>query len=98
MDWEASLQPHQRDLRELMIRTSKRVMRHIVDNEASLDDIAEMYAQDGEYVLSTLIKRHDTDYEDVFQGMESTKGKLRKELQRAAKQMAKDRERVAAIA
>ena len=98
MEWEASLQPHQRDLHELMIRTSKRVMRHIVDNEASLDDIAEMYAQDGEHVLSTLIKRHDTDYEDVFQGMESTKGKLRKELQRAAKQMAKDRERVDAIA
>ncbi|KAI4928809.1 hypothetical protein J4E85_005430 [Alternaria conjuncta] len=98
MDWEASLQPHQRDLHELMIRTSKRVMRHIINNEASLDDIAEMYAQDGEHVLSTLIKRHDTDYEDVFQGMESTKGKLRKELQRAAKQMAKDRESVATIA
>ncbi|KAI4918321.1 hypothetical protein J4E90_002705 [Alternaria incomplexa] len=98
MDWEASLQPHQRDLHELMIRTSKRVMQHIVGNETSVDDIAEMYAQDGEHVLSTLIKRHDTDYEDVFQGMESTKGKLRKELQRAAKQMAKDRERVAAIA
>ncbi|KAI4935685.1 uncharacterized protein J4E92_002976 [Alternaria infectoria] len=98
MDWEASLQPHQRDLHELMIRTSKRVMQHIVGNETSVDDIAEMYAQDGEHVLSTLIKRHDTDYEDVFQGMESTKGKLRKELQRAAKQMAKDRERVDAIA
>ncbi|KAI4679128.1 uncharacterized protein J4E88_006421 [Alternaria novae-zelandiae] len=98
MDWEASLQPHQRDLHELMIRTSKRVVQHIVCNETSVDDIAEMYAQDGEHVLSTLIKRHDTDYEDVFQGMESTKGELRKELQRAAKQMAKDRERVATIA
>ncbi|KAI4951172.1 hypothetical protein J4E91_003878 [Alternaria rosae] len=98
MDWEASLQPHQRDLHELMIRTSKRVMRHIVDNETSVDDIAEMYAQDGEHVLSTLIQRRNTDYEHVFQGMESTKGSLRKELERAAKQMAKDRERVGAIA
>jgi hypothetical protein len=98
MEWEASLQPHQRDLHELMIRTSKRVMRHIVNNETSVDDIAEMYAQDGEHVVSTLIQRHDTDYEHVFQGMESTKGNLQKELERAAKQMAKDRRRIITIA
>jgi hypothetical protein len=98
MEWEASLQPHQRGLHDLMIRTSKRVMRHIIDNETSVDDIAETYAQDGEHVLSTLIQRHDTDYDHVFQGMESTKTTLRKDLERAARQMAKDRKRVGAIA
>jgi hypothetical protein len=98
MEWEASLQPHQRDLHELMIRTSKRVMRHITDNETSVTDIAEMYAQDGEHVLNTLLQLHKTDHMHVFQGMESTKVSLRKDLERAAKQMAKERRRVNTIA
>ncbi|KAG9196403.1 hypothetical protein G6011_01524 [Alternaria panax] len=98
MQWKASLQPYQRNLNELLIRTSKRVMRHIVDNETSVTDIAEMYAQDGEHVLSTLIRRHDIDYMHVFQEMENTKANLRKELERAAKQMAKDKRRVSSIA
>jgi hypothetical protein len=72
-------------------------MRHIVDNETSVTDIAETYAQDGEHMLNTLIHRHDIDHERVFRGMESTKAGLRKELERAAKQMAKDRKRVGAI-
>ncbi|CAN9427747.1 unnamed protein product [Alternaria alternata] len=96
--WEASLQPHQRNLNEVLIRTSKRVMLHIVNNETSVTDIAEMYAKDGDHVLNTLIQRHDTDHTQVFQEMENTKASLRKELERSAKQMAKDRRRFSTIA
>jgi hypothetical protein len=98
IQWEASLQPHQRNLNEVLIRTSKRVMRHIVNNETSVTDIAEMYAKDGDHVLNTLIQRHDTDHTQVFQEMENTKASLRKELERSAKQMAKDRRRFSTIA
>lgn len=98
IQWEASLQPHQRNLNEVLIRTSKRVMRHIVNNETSVTDIVEMYAKDGDHLLNTLIQRHDTDHTQVFEEMENTKTNLRGELERAAKQMAKDRKRFSTIA
>ncbi|KAL1793296.1 hypothetical protein ACET3X_008278 [Alternaria dauci] len=97
LQWEASLQAHQRDLNKLLMRTLKRVMRHIVDSETSVTDIAEMYAQDGDHVLSALIQRHDTDHTHIFQDMENMKAGLRKELESAAKQMAKDRRRLSTI-
>ncbi|CAN9416534.1 unnamed protein product [Alternaria alternata] len=98
IQWEASLQPHQRNLNEVLIRTSKRVMRHIVNNETSVTDIAEMYAKDGDHLINTLIQRHDTDHTQVFEEMENTKTNLRGELERAAKQMAKNRKRFSTIA
>ncbi|OWY48080.1 hypothetical protein AALT_g10525 [Alternaria alternata] len=98
IQWEASLQPHQRNLNEVLIRTSKRVMRHIVNNETGVTDIAEMYAKDGDHLLNTLVQRHDTDHTQIFEEMENTKTNLRGELERAAKQMVKDRRRFSTIA
>jgi hypothetical protein len=98
MEWETSLQPHQRALHDLLLRTSKRVMRHIVDNETGVTDIAETFAKDGEHVLNSLLQRHDGDYDAVFQDMESKKKGLRGELERAAKQMAEERQRVNVLA
>jgi hypothetical protein len=82
----------------VLIRTSKRVMRHIVNNETSVTDIVEMYAKDGDHLLNTLIQRHNTDHTQVFEEMENMKTNLRGELERAAKQMAKDRKRFSTIA
>jgi hypothetical protein len=97
MEWEASLQPHQRALHDLLLRTSKRVMRHIVDNETGVTDIAETFARDGEHVLNSLLQRYDGDYDDVFQGMEGKKKDLQRELERAVKQMADERRGINAL-
>ncbi|RAR06305.1 hypothetical protein DDE83_007004 [Stemphylium lycopersici] len=98
MDWEASLEPHQRSLHELLIRTSKRVMRHIVDAEASINGIAGIFSSDGEHVLSSLMQRHAGDYERVFRGMESKREGLQMELERATKHLVDERERLNAMA
>jgi hypothetical protein len=97
MEWEASLQPHQRALHDLLLRTSKRVMRHIVDNETGVTGIAETFAKDGEHVLDSLLQRHDSDYNNVFQDMKGKKKILQRELERAAKQMADERRRINAM-
>jgi hypothetical protein len=97
MEWEASLQPHQRALHDLLLRTSKQVMCHIIDNETGVTDIADTFAEDGEHVLNSLLQRHDGDYDDVFQDMESKKKGLQRELERATKQMEDERERVHAM-
>lgn len=86
--WEKSLQPHQRSLHDVLISTSKRVVRHIVDSETGLDDIAETFATDGECILESLLSQHDDDYKHVFADMESKRGALRKELEYAIERMA----------
>ncbi|CAO2648982.1 Nn.00g099310.m01.CDS01 [Neocucurbitaria sp. VM-36] len=97
MDWEASLQPHQRAIHDLLIRTSKRVLRHIVDSETAVTDIAEIFARDGSHVLDTLRQRHHSDYDRIFQDMENKMKSLRRELERAAKDLSKERRRVSAV-
>jgi hypothetical protein len=97
MEWEANLQPHQRALHELLVRISKRVMRHIVDNETAVTDIAQIFARDGEHILNSLLQRHDSDYGIVFSNMVNKKKDLEKELEHAAKHIAIERIRVNAI-
>ncbi|KAF5850456.1 hypothetical protein GGP41_002679 [Bipolaris sorokiniana] len=92
--WEKSLEPHQRSLHDVLISTSKRVVRHIVDSETGLDGIAETFATDGECILESLLSRHDDDYKHVFTDMESKRGALRKELEYAIKRMAGERKRI----
>ncbi|KAF1829767.1 hypothetical protein BDW02DRAFT_573689 [Decorospora gaudefroyi] len=97
MEWEESLQPHQRALHDLLVRTSKRVVRHIVENETGVADIAQTFAVDGEHVLKSLLERHDVDYDRVFRDLESKKKRLQGELEYVAKQMAKERRRASAM-
>ncbi|KAJ4370538.1 hypothetical protein N0V83_005059 [Neocucurbitaria cava] len=97
MEWEASLQPHQRAIHDLLIRTSKRVLRHIVDSETAVTDIADIFARDGAHILTTLQQRHDSDYHHVFQDMAVKMEGLKRELERAAKDLLTERRRVSAI-
>jgi hypothetical protein len=97
MEWEANLQPHRRALHELLVRTSKRVMRHIVNNETAVTDIAQTFARDGEHILNSLLLKHDSDYGLVFSNMVIKKNDLQKELEHAAKQITIERIRVNAI-
>ncbi|KAF1945417.1 hypothetical protein EJ02DRAFT_42580 [Clathrospora elynae] len=98
MEWEANLQPHQRALHDLLIRTTKRVVRYIIDNETAVTDIVEIFARDGEHVLNSLVQRQGDDYNHVFEDLEGKRKGLRKELEIAAKQMAKEKQRVIAMA
>ncbi|KAI8935768.1 hypothetical protein NX059_007288 [Plenodomus lindquistii] len=97
LEWEASLNPHQRALHDLLIRTSKRVLRHVVDNEAAVTDIAEIFERDGEHVLRSLLERHDGDYEHVFDELDVEGKRLQNELQDVAEHLAKQRKRIRAI-
>ncbi|KAH7391857.1 hypothetical protein BKA66DRAFT_525520 [Pyrenochaeta sp. MPI-SDFR-AT-0127] len=97
IEWKASLQPHQCALHDLLLRTSKRVLRHIVDNETAVTDVAEVFARDGEHLLESLLKRHDREYDIVFQDMENKMKGLKRDLETSIKQLTKERRRLKAI-
>ncbi|KAF2854794.1 hypothetical protein T440DRAFT_464932 [Plenodomus tracheiphilus IPT5] len=94
LEWEASLNPHQRALHDLLIRTSKRVLRHVVDNETAVTDIAEIFERDGEHVLHSVLERHGGAYDHVFHEMDVKRKGLQHELQDVAKHLAKQRRRI----
>ncbi|KAF2684682.1 hypothetical protein K458DRAFT_365957 [Lentithecium fluviatile CBS 122367] len=92
MDWEASLKPHQRSLHEQLLRVSSRVMRHVVDNETAVDDIAEMFARDGKHVLETLVDRHNSEFKSMSKDVEKKKGKMRKASEQLLQKLDQDRQ------
>jgi len=97
MEWEASLNPHQRALHDVLIRTSKRVLRNIVDNETAVTDIAEIFERDGEHVISSLLQRHEREYKSVFNDMNVQGKSLQSELKAVSKELAKQRGHVRAM-
>ncbi len=97
MEWEASLQPHQRSIHDLLVRVSKRVMRHIVDNETAIMDIADIYAEDGVHLLDVFLEQNSSGMNHFFQDMEIKTKRLRKELVSAAREVAKERNLVSAM-
>lgn len=95
MEWEASLQPHQRALHDLLIRVSKRVLRHIVDHETAVTDIADVFASDGDFVLNEVVQRHKRQSAELWKDMEQKKRTLRKEMEAVARELIDQRKRVA---
>jgi hypothetical protein len=91
MEWEESLQPHQRSVHDQLIRISKHVVRHVVDKETAIDDIAEMYAKDGEHLLNTLVERHSGEFESMLNDVEKKKDNMRSEYEGLAKRLARER-------
>ncbi|KAF2134168.1 hypothetical protein P153DRAFT_363152 [Dothidotthia symphoricarpi CBS 119687] len=98
LEWEASLEPHQRALHDLLIRASKRVLRHIVDNETAVADIADVFARDGYHLLNQLLERQESAYSQVFDDLNKKKADLTTELESVAKRLAKERKRIKAVA
>jgi hypothetical protein len=94
MEWEASLQPHQRSLHDMLMRVSNRVLRHVVDNETAVTDIAEMYENDGEHVLKDVFERQDKKYNEVWDDMDVKKAVLKKEMEKSTRALAKERQRI----
>lgn len=97
IEWEATLQPHQRDLHDQLMRVSKQVLRHVVDNETAVTDIADVYASDGEHLLKTMFARQDQEYQELWDDMDAKKVALRKELEKSTRALAKERQRVRAL-
>lgn len=94
MQWEKSLQPHQRNLHEQLLRVSKRVTRHIVDSETAVDDIAETYATDGERSLQILADRHTAEFKTIFKDVEQKKSKMKTKSTHLLARLAKGRQEV----
>lgn len=94
MEWEASLEPHQRNLHEQLLRTSKRVVRNIVDNETAVANIGDVFADDGERLLGLFLERQRTEFAGAFQELNSRKEDLLKQLTDASKNLKKQRKQV----
>ncbi|KAF2876335.1 hypothetical protein BDV95DRAFT_483226 [Massariosphaeria phaeospora] len=92
MEWENSLNPDQRSIHDQLIRVSKRVVRHIVDNETAVNDIVDTYAKDGEHLVKTFVDRHSTAFDDQFAEISGKKQALGKEFAVLADSMARERE------
>ncbi|KAH6612490.1 hypothetical protein C7974DRAFT_323017 [Boeremia exigua] len=87
LEWEDSLQPHQRDLHEQLLRTSKRVVRNIVGHETAVTDIADVFANDGERLLNLLLERQESESTEAFQELMTKKQSLLKELSDTSKNL-----------
>ncbi|KAJ4312221.1 hypothetical protein N0V94_007564 [Neodidymelliopsis sp. IMI 364377] len=94
LEWEAALQPHQRTLQEQLLRTSRRVVRNIVDNETAVTDIADVFAGDGEHLLSLTLEQQSEESARAFQDLASKKQSLLKELSDASRELKTQRKRV----
>jgi hypothetical protein len=92
MSWEASLQPHQRFLREQLLRVSTRVVRHVVDNETAVDGIVDTYARDGKHLLKTMAKRHDDEFAAMYEDVRRKRERVRKSAEGVLQRLQKERE------
>ncbi|ORY11220.1 hypothetical protein BCR34DRAFT_588043 [Clohesyomyces aquaticus] len=91
MEWEASLQPHQRGISDQLTRISRRLLRHIVDNETAVSDIAESYARDGKHVLNQLRTQQTGELEGLFEGVERKKQCMKQEFEHLVQKLAEQR-------
>lgn len=97
LEWEAALQPHQRNFQEQLLRISKRVARHIVDNETAVTDITDVFAADGEHLLDRLVDRQGAESAEAFDELESKKQNLLGEFSNVSKNLKAQRKRIRAI-
>jgi hypothetical protein len=94
LEWEAALQPHQRAVHEQLLRTSKRVMRHIMDNETAVTDITDIFAADGERLLNLLVEKQSEESTEAFKELKNKRDDLLKELSIASKNLKTQRRQV----
>lgn len=97
LEWEAALEPHQRALHEQLLRTSKRVVRHIVDNETAVTDVTDTFAEDGERLLDLMLERQSGELAESFQELTKKRQDLLKELSNTSKSLKAHRKQVRAI-
>ena len=91
MDWEACLENHQRPINEQLIRVSRHLMRHIVDAETAVDDIAKTYLEDGEHLISNLVQKNREQFAHAHNSIQTKKQNMRTEFEQLAKEMADEK-------
>lgn len=97
MEWEANMQPHQRALHDMLMRVSKRVLRHVVDNETAVTDIADVFENDGAHLVKDVLQQHNSACDELWEDMHEKKETLQKEMENSVQALLKDRERVSAL-
>lgn len=93
-EWEASLQPYQRDLKDQLLRVSNRVLQHIVGKESAVDDIADTFAKDGQHSLKLLFERHEPEFHAMHKDMKQKTAKIQKATEKAISKLRKERQKV----
>ncbi|KAF2993311.1 hypothetical protein E8E13_000621 [Curvularia kusanoi] len=96
IEWEAALQPHQRNLHDQLLRTSKQVVRHIVDNETAVTDVADAFAEDGERLVDMALERQCEQSAKAFQELAGKKQELLKEFTAASEHLRLQRQQAEA--
>ncbi|KAL5426771.1 hypothetical protein PMIN04_001708 [Paraphaeosphaeria minitans] len=91
MEWEASLQPYQRDLKDQLLRVSNRVLQHIIDNESAASDIADTYGKDGQHSLNLLFKSHEQEFDSMHKGVKQKKAKLNEATEKVLSKLRRER-------
>jgi len=69
-------------------------MRHIVDNEIAVTDIADVFAADGERLLDLLVQKQSEETTEAFEDLKNKRDDLLKELSDASKNLNKQRRQV----
>lgn len=87
MEWEASLQPHQRAVADMLTRISRRLVRHLVDSETALRDIIADYERDGLELIANLAEEHLIDHATCFEKIEAQRAAMGKEFREIAKRL-----------
>lgn len=93
MEWEASLQPHQRAVADMLTRISRRLVRHLVDSETALRDIIADYERDGLELIANLAEEHSINHAACFEKIEAQRAAMGKEFREVAKRLEQARAR-----
>ncbi|KAK5162388.1 hypothetical protein LTR16_012272, partial [Cryomyces antarcticus] len=76
MEWEASLNPQQRNIIDVLARISHRLVRHLIDEETAVADIATDYERDGTQLIENMQRAHRQEYDAWTAEFESRKKSL----------------------
>lgn len=79
-EWENSLKPHQRTIGAQLTRISRRVLRHIVDNETAVNDVAQTYAADAYTLFDRAQARRNEQFEAAVEEIKKSAGEVRMRL------------------
>lgn len=84
-------------MHDLLMRVSKRVLRHVVDNETAVTDIADVYANDGEHYVNELLQRQETECKQLWNNMNGNKLALKDEMGASLTALAQERKRIGSV-
>ncbi|KAI9781582.1 MAG: hypothetical protein M1835_004273 [Candelina submexicana] len=87
-EWRALLQPHQRRTVDVLRSITARLVRHLVDQETAITDIAQDYLQNGITLIDALEKHQTGDIARIQEGIDRTKAELARDLEQATEGIA----------